>query len=266
MLKIDDASIYYETVGDGQPIVFLHAGVADSRQWNNEFHRFSSEFSVLRYDLRGFGKSEPVNGDFSNLGDLVTLLAHLQITQPIILIGCSMGGSLAMDYALAYPSDVKGLIMVDSAPSGLELDVPIPAKFKLVADAEKAGDLDLVAEIETQIWFDGDRATAEVNQEMRSLALQMNRLALAHDARDLGKQLPNSKIPAVEHLKELDVPTLAIFGSNDIPYMHAAVEYMAKEIRNFQEAEIQNAAHLPNMDQPEAFQKIVREFIEALPG
>ena len=266
MLKIDDASIYFETAGDGQPIVFLHAGVADSRQWNNEFNCFSSEFSVVRYDLRGFGQSEPVDGEFSNLGDLASLLAHLQITQPVILIGCSMGGSLAMDYALAYPSGVKGLIMVDSAPSGLELDLPIPAKFKLVAEAEKAGDPDLVAEIETQIWFDGDREATKVNQEMRSLALQMNRLALAHDAKDLGKQIPNSKISAVEHLKELDVPTLAIFGSNDIPYMRAAVKYMAKEIRNFQEAEIQNAAHLPNMDQPEEFQKIVCEFIEALPG
>ena len=70
-----------------------------------------------------------------------------------------------MDFALAYPSRVKALIMVGSAPSRLELDVPTPPKF---ADAEKAfeaGDLDLVAEIETQIWFDGmDRTPEQVDR------------------------------------------------------------------------------------------------------
>jgi len=266
MLKIDSASIYYETAGtSGQPLVLIHAGVADSRQWNNEFHSLSSQFKVIRYDQRGFGKSEPVDGEFSHLGDLIVLLEHLEVEQPIIFIGCSMGGGLAMDYALAHPANVKALIMVDSAPSGLELDIPIPDKFKLVEEAEQAGDLDLVAEIETQIWFDGNRASDEVDQKMRNLAYQMNHLALSHDSMGLGKRLPNSEILAVDHLKELDVPTLAIFGSNDIPFMHAAVEYMAKEISNFGKVEIQNAAHLPNMDQPEVFQKTILNFIQALP-
>lgn len=265
MLKVDNASIYYEVAGSGPPLVFLHAGVADSRQWNNELHGFSNQFTVIRYDQRGFGKSEPTDGEFSHLRDLIALLEHLEVREPIIFIGCSMGGGLAMDYALAQPTDVRALIMVDSAPSGLELDVPVPDKFTLVKEAEKAGDLDLVAEIETQIWFDGSRASDEVNQQMRSLAYQMNRLALSHASMDLGQRLPNSNKLAVDLLKNLDIPILAIIGTNDIPYMHAAVEFMSREISNFQQAEIQDAAHLPNMDQPKAFQKIVLDFIEALP-
>jgi len=69
----------------------------------------------------------------------------------------------------------------------------------------------------------------------------------------------------VKQLKVLETPTLAIVGSNDIPYMHAAVDFMSKKISNFHEAEIQDAAHLPNMDQPETFRKIVLDFLEALP-
>ena len=73
-VSIGDAKIYYETAGSGMPLVMIHAGVADSRQWNNEFAEFSQWYRVIRYDMRGYGKSEPAQGEFSHLSDLVSLL------------------------------------------------------------------------------------------------------------------------------------------------------------------------------------------------
>jgi pimeloyl-ACP methyl ester carboxylesterase len=70
-VNIDDAQIYYETAGKGIPFVMIHAGVADRRQWNNEFAFFAQNHQVLRYDMRSYGKSEPVDGEFSHMGDLV---------------------------------------------------------------------------------------------------------------------------------------------------------------------------------------------------
>src|SRR5690606_15705637 len=134
-VSIDNAKLYYEVAGAGTPLVMVHAGVADSRQWDNEFTYFSQSNQVIRYDMRGYGKSEPVDGEFSHMSDLVSLLDTLGVHEPIVIMGCSMGGGLAMDFALSHPSRVKALVMVDSAPSGLELDVPTPAKF---AEAEKA--------------------------------------------------------------------------------------------------------------------------------
>jgi pimeloyl-ACP methyl ester carboxylesterase len=67
---INNAQIYYETAGEGDPLVMIHAGVADSRQWNNEFAYFAKDFRVLRYDMRGYGKSAPVDGEFSHMQDL----------------------------------------------------------------------------------------------------------------------------------------------------------------------------------------------------
>src|SRR5688572_14543639 len=138
-ISVVNAKIYYETAGAGTPFVMIHAGVADHRQWNNEFAFFSNTHQVIRYDLRAHGKSEPVEGEFSLMQDLVSILDNLNINKPVILMGCSVGGGIAMDFALAYPSRVKALIMVGSAPSGLDLDVPMPAKF---ADAEKAYESD----------------------------------------------------------------------------------------------------------------------------
>lgn len=262
---IDGAKIYYELAGQGPPFVMIHAGVADSRQWNNEFMYFARTYRVLRYDMRGYGKSEPVEGEFSHMHDLVSLLDTLEIHEPLVLMGCSMGGGLAMDFALAHPSRVRALIMVDSAPSGLELDVARSSKFGDVEKAFEEGDLDRVAELETQIWFDGTgRAPEQVDPAMRKLLWEMNRLALAHEIKELGKRLPNAQTPAFDRLQELDKPVLVIVGAQDTPYTLAAADYVIQKITSARKVIIEDAAHLPNMDQPHEFQEIVEHFLESL--
>jgi pimeloyl-ACP methyl ester carboxylesterase len=263
-VNIDQAKIFYEVAGASTPFVMIHAGVADSRQWNNEFAYFAQWYQVIRYDMRGYGKSEPVEGEFSHMSDLVSLLDSLEILEPILLMGCSMGGGLAMDFALTFPSRVKALIMVDSGPSGLDLDVPALSKF---ADAEKAfesGDLDVVCEIETQIWFDGiGRTPDQVNPNMRNLLYEMNRIALSHEVKGLGKRLPNSEVPAFDRLESLKMPVLIIVGSHDTPFTLAAADYMKEKIKSAIKVIIEDAAHLPNMDQPQEFRSAVEKFLSS---
>ncbi|MCL4559147.1 MAG: alpha/beta hydrolase [Chloroflexi bacterium] len=263
LAAINHARIYYEVAGAGEPFVMIHAGVADSRQWNNEFAYFAKRFLVIRYDLRGYGKSEPVAGEFSHLQDLTALLELLHVDQPLVLMGCSMGGGLAMDFALAHPAMAKALIMVGSGPTGLKLDVPLPAKYEQAEEAYKAGDFDLLAELETQIWFDGEgRTPAQVNPAMRKLAYEMNRNAITLEAKKLGKRLPDTHLSAAGRLGDLKIPTLVIVGTHDTPYILAAADYMLGKIPSAQKAVIADAAHLANMDQPEEFQRIVTTFLE----
>jgi pimeloyl-ACP methyl ester carboxylesterase len=243
----------------------IHAGVADSRQWNNEFADLARSYQVIRYDMRGYGRSEPIEGEFSHMSDLVALLDALEIHEPLVIMGCSMGGGLAMDFALTYPARVKALIMVGSAPSSLELDVESPPKFAEAKKAFEAGDMDLVNELEAQIWFDGTGRTPEqVDQTMRKLLLDMNRLALAHEAKQLGKRLPNTQTPTFDRLGDLDIPVLVIMGAHDTLYILAAADYMTEKIQSARKAIIEDAAHLPNMDQPQEFQAIVKDFLRSL--
>jgi len=261
-IKIGNANLYYELAGEGQPLVLIHAGVADSRQWDNEFAHFAQDFRTLRYDMRGYGKSLPVNGEFSHIGDLIALLDHLGFHIPLVLIGCSMGGGMALDFALAHPSRVKALVMVGSGPSGLILDVPSHPNMEAAEKAYKAGELDLLAELEAQIWFDGmGRTPQQVNQAMRRLALEMNRLALSHDAKKLGKRLPDIDIPAAERLDEIVFPVLMVVGEHDEPYSLAAADYMVGNVPSARKAILKDAAHLPNMDHPDQFQSAVRSFL-----
>ena len=261
-----DAKLYCEVAGTGQPFLMIHAGVADSRQWNNEFAYFAVNYQVVRYDMRGYGKSEPVDGEFSHRADLQAVLDHLGIHTPVVLMGCSMGGGLAMDFALTQPSRVRGLIMAGSGPSGLNLEVPTPAKFAEAESAYNAGNLDLVAELETQIWFDGmGRTPQQVNPAMRKLAYDMNRLALSHDAKHLGKRVPDAATPAAERLAELHLPVLIIVGAHDTPYILAAADHMAGKLPSARKVVIEDAAHLSNMDQPHEFQGHVKAFLDSLP-
>ena len=264
MLKVGNASLYFETQGAGSPVVFLHAGVVDSRQWNNEFNRFSVGHQVVRYDMRGYGKSEPVEGDYSNLADFTALMDHLDFGEPAVLVGCSMGGGIAIDYTLSRPEHVRGIVLVDSAPNGLRLDVAEPEIFARIEQAEEAGDLALACELEVQVWFDGSRPKDDVNPEMRKLAYDMNWLAFQHDKKGLGERKTNLDYPAIDKVSEIEVPVLGVLGENDIPYMHEAMIWMADHFPDFKRVLIHKAGHLPNMDHPEEFAAILQSFLDSL--
>jgi pimeloyl-ACP methyl ester carboxylesterase len=271
LAPINGAHIYYECAGEGPPFVMIHAGVADNRQWENEFAYFAQHFRVVRFDMRGYGASEPVAGEFSHLRDLTALLEYLHIDDPLILMGCSMGGSIAMDFALTHPTKVRALIMVGSGLSGLQFNVPRRDKFRLwrlllrfriQSFFRFIGALDRAAEIDTQIWFDGiGRTPTQVNQAMRKLACDMDRRVLAHESKRLGKRLPDADTPAAKRLDTLRIPVLVIVGVHDLPYLFSTADYVIQHISSARKVLMQDAAHLPNMDQPAEFRRIVETFL-----
>lgn len=259
----DKARLYFETAGNGPNMVMIHAGVADNRQWNAAFDHFQASHSVLRYDMRGFGQSEPVEGAYRPIDDLNAVLAEADVEGPKIMMGCSMGGTLAMDYALTYPEEVSALIMICSGPSGLSLDVEAPEKFAEVDDAESEGNWDLACELETQIWFDGSRKPDEVDPTARALLYDMNRLAYTHGIRELGEREKDISPAGYKRLDEIKCPTLIVTGVLDIPFMSAAAELMCEGIPHAQRVDFENAAHLPNMEHPQKFNACVENFLRS---
>ena len=99
---------------------------------------------------------------------------------------------------------------------------------------------------------------------MRRLAYEMNRKALTQEAKNLGKRLPNTETPAFDRLSQLNIPVLIIVGAHDTPYILAAADFMLEKIPSARKVIIEDAAHLPNMDHPEEFQKNVKAFLESL--
>ena len=115
--RSDGAKIYFESAGTGRAIAFIHAGVADCRMWDPQFELFARKFRVIRYDLRGFGKSEMPDGRYANRRDLRNVLQHLGV-EKAALVGCSMGGETAIDFALEHPERVTAIVPVGAGVNG----------------------------------------------------------------------------------------------------------------------------------------------------
>ena len=109
------------------------------------------------------------------------------------------------------------------------------------------------------------RGPEQVNQQMRKLAYEMDRQALAHEVKQIGKRLPSTQVPAFDRLSDLKIPVLIIVGAQDTPYILAAADYMVERIPSAEKVIIEDAAHLPNMDHPDEFQTHVANFLEILP-
>lgn len=260
---INGTQMYYEVSGEGDPLVFVHAGIADHRLWDDQVPFFSQHYQVVRFDMRGFGQTEPVDVEFTHRKDIVALLDHLGIDRAHF-VGCSMGGGFSMDIALESPQRVKSLTMVCSGPGGLELDVEIAEIFNQADEIAKTGDLDLTAEYEARAWFDGATRTADqVDPEKRAKAVMMNRIALQHQQKGIGKNVGRLEPAAATRLDELKIPVLVIVGEHDEPYSHAAGDYMAEQIADVRKVVMKDTAHLPSLEQPDEFNRILSDFLNS---
>ena len=264
--EINGARLYYELAGTGAPFVMIHAGIADCRMWDAEFAHFAKSHQVLRFDMRGYGKSLPVHGEFNIQDDLRALLNYLDVKSPVILMGCSMGAGLAIDYALTHQEEVRALILVGGAPAGFEADVAGPEE--LFAQSEQAfrdGDVERVAEIDMKIWFDGcGRSSENINQQARMRAWEMARQVTEHELKEIGTHRRKTfEARAAERLAELKMPSLVIVGEKDLPYLKLAAEYLSEGMPAATMALMPQAAHLPNMEYPGRFRALVEDFLSS---
>jgi pimeloyl-ACP methyl ester carboxylesterase len=256
---LNGTQVYYEIAGSGPPLVLVHAGIADSRMWDEQFAVLARDFTVVRYDLRGFGQTPMTAGTFAHHHDLAALLQHLNIARTALL-GCSMGGQMIIDFALEYPEIATALIPVASGVSGYVYEGDRPPQWDALVAAYEQGDLEQASEYEVQIWVDGPhRRPDQVPASIRDRVRTMNLIALA-TPEDLGTEQPLDP-PAVSRLHEIGVPTLVIIGELDQPRILEQCAYIAQAIPRAETVRLPTA-HLPNMERPDEFNRIVQAFLQ----
>ena len=257
--EVNGARLYYEIAGDGPPLVLVHAGIADGRMWDEQFQEFAKHYRVLRYDRRGFGKTAMVAGAYSHHHDLYELLKALQIEQAM-LVGCSQGAKTVVDFTLEHPEMAEALVLVAPALSGFVYTGDMPRQAKQIDLAEEAGDIAQVNELELQIWVDGPyRTPDQVDAQVRERVREMNLIAL-QTPDGLGNEQPLEPA-AAGRLAELHTPTLVVVGDLDTPKTLAAAGYLATHIAGAQKLEMTGVAHLPNMEKPAEFNRLVLSFL-----
>jgi pimeloyl-ACP methyl ester carboxylesterase len=264
-LDVQGAPLYFEVAGTGHDLLLMHAGIADSRMWDDQFQIFALQYRVIRYDLRGFGRSVIPTGKFADHEDVTALLKYLGVTQTHI-IGNSFGGLVALDFALAYPEMVTSLVLVAPSVNGREETSTDILHF---AEEEEAllerGDLAGAAELNVNTWVVGLRRTPDqVDPIVRQRIYDMQYHAFTVPIPDEAEKL-SLEPPAITRLSEIQIPTLLIIGEYDIPDKHELIKQLAVEIPQAQQFVIPDAAHIVNMEQPAEFNRIVLEFLKNCP-
>lgn len=120
--EVNGTQLYYEVLGEGHPLVLIHGGYMDRRMWDDRFHAFAKHYRVIRYDVRGFGKSELPLAPYADRQDLSDLLNYLGV-EKTYLLGLSLGGIAAIDFTLEHPDMVDALILVGSPVPGFPVEL-----------------------------------------------------------------------------------------------------------------------------------------------
>jgi 3-oxoadipate enol-lactonase len=262
-LLINGARIHYRRSGAGFPVVFLHAGVADSRMWEPQAAGLAKHFDIVAPDMRGYGDSELPPGPWSPSADILALMDGLGLRHAPHLVGCSMGGAAAIDFTLAHPDRVSKLVLVGAGVNGQAYGDKYETLYAEVEAAEEAHDLETLNQAEMHLWLDGpNRPRGYVDKHLRELFLDMNGRTLQTDFESAPRQ--DLDPPAVERLGEITAPTLVVVGDEDLPPINETADLLVSRIAGARKAVIHDAAHLPNLEHPEEFNRLLLEFLNAL--
>ncbi|MDQ6879238.1 MAG: alpha/beta hydrolase [Candidatus Dormibacteraeota bacterium] len=259
-VQLNGARIHYKRSGAGFPVVFLHAGVADSRMWESQIAGLAKDFDVIAPDMRGYGESELPAAGWSATEDVLALMGALGLREAPHMVGCSIGGKAAIDFVLEHPERVSKLVLVGAGIGGEPYDESNEYLFEEVTAAEEANDLAAVNQAEMKLWLVGvGRTVDHVDKRLQGLFLDMNGRALRSDfaGAPQGKLEP----PAFGRLDEIKAPTLVIVGDHDLPDIKASADVLVSRIRGARKAVIQDAAHLPNLEHPKEFNRLLLDFL-----
>jgi pimeloyl-ACP methyl ester carboxylesterase len=258
-----DGRLYYEVAGEGEPLVLSHAGFLDSRMFDAQWQALARHFHVIRYDMRGYGRSGQASGPLCRRDDLRRLLEHLRLTRAH-LVGCSIGGEIALDLALERPELAASLTLVGATPSGFAMQGEPPRYVMDMFDALQRGDVERASELQMRIWLDGSfREPDQVDAALRERALTMNRIPLKRQTFAIADMQPLTPLdpPAVDRLHEISCPALIVAGSLDHPEILRAADMMTNAIPGARQALIDDTAHVPSFEQPDAFNRALLDFV-----
>ncbi|MBD0291325.1 MAG: alpha/beta fold hydrolase [Thermoleophilia bacterium] len=244
--------LWYELAGSGEPVVLLHAGVADSRIWSPVFPLLAQRFQVVAYDQRAYGCSAAWRGPYSLADDLFGVMDDVGFDRAC-LVGLSRGGRIALEAALAEPDRVTRLVLVASALPGYtpSWDVPEALERRWEA-AEAAGDYASMAELDLEVW-----APIGVDDELRAMFHQ-NAEASNGDDPAVAPQPP-----AARRLGELRAPTLVVTADRDVPGMNEIGDVLEREIPGAERVVISAADHMVPWREPRQLAEALVAFLSA---
>ncbi len=248
----------YDEVGDGRPLVLLHAGVADRTMWREHLEPLAAAgYRVLAPDLPEFGEAPPPETESAPWNDVLETMDALGIADAA-LVGNSFGGAVALRVALVAPDRVRALVLISAVPPDLEEP---SAALQAAWDAENAAlereDIEAAVQAVVDAW-----TLPDAPAHLRDRVADMQRRALTTQL--AAGEIPQAPDPLETErsaLADIAVPTLVVAGEHDMSDFRDGAERMARELPNATHAAIPGAGHLAPLETPAVFRQMLLEFL-----
>ena len=262
------ASLYYEMKGSGpETLIFLHGHSLDTRMWNAQFDVFAKDYRVVRFDFRGYGKSSQQREDFqfTHLDDVITLMDSLRIEKAHI-VGLSMGSFVAGDMLALAPQRMLSCVMASGGihPSKGPSE-PMTPEESAKRDAEIAALQEKGVEVMKQEWLDmlvagGGSRRESIRSDLKAMIDDWSAWQPLH--KEVRLIYGRDAWKALAEMAPVNVPTLMIRGSKDVKdpahFRPREMQYLSHGYARV----LDDCGHMLNMEQPEAFNALVLEFLE----
>jgi pimeloyl-ACP methyl ester carboxylesterase len=254
-----NCKLYYESKGEGIPMVFLHSGACDSSTWNPQFDEFSKYFRSIRMDLRGMGHSCEQREEFSYSADLVKLCDHLKMGRSI-LIGLSLGSMVAIDFTLENPDKVDVLILVSPWAKGFESSKETDEKIWPAYLAAREGNYKKTVDIIVRYSrFVTENTDPQIEKFIRSNVMD-NVKFFTYDFTKIKWASPD----AATRLNDIKIPVLIIAGEKDVPDILNSARKIHENVSGSEMISIKDAGHLLNLEKPDEFNRIILDYLKRI--
>ena len=258
---VNGTRLFYEVAGTGRPIVLIHGFSLNHRMWDDQIEPLSEHYRVIRYDVRGFGKSAvPADRNYAHADDLMALLEHLGESHAYIC-GLSMGGGITLHFAQAHPRATDAAILVDSVPGIWEWSQNFAAAFAapMRAKAAEAGIKAANELLKVQPVFAPAKEQPRLVPQIDQILDDYPGWHWVND-----DPLHSADPPAQEGLENISAPTLIIYGERDNPGILTTAATMQERIPNARTVVMAGVGHMSNMEDPATFNKAVLDFLSEL--
>jgi pimeloyl-ACP methyl ester carboxylesterase len=255
--EVNGTRLYYEALGEGPAVVLVHGGLVDSRLWDDQMRPLARRFRVVRYDLRGFGRSAPATGSFSPLEDLRGLLDFLRI-EKASLVGLSLGGIVSADFALEHPERVERLVLVGAGLRGDKQ--PPPADAARAAEALSRGAEAFADATLARGLYKAVRPGTAAYTRLRRMLL--DNFAAPAARRSGSPAYPEP--PTAERLDRIKAPTLVVIGGEDAPNLKNMADTLASRIPGARKVTIPGSSHHPPVEKPKELNRVLLDFLKQI--
>ena len=258
LADVNGTRLFYETAGKGSVVVLIHGGLVDSRLWDEQFKEFAKSYRVIRYDLRGFGRSGYPVAPFSHVEDLYALLKFLKVERAS-LVGLSLGGMIAMDFTLEHPEMVERLVLTSSGLRGST--APRNEKARAVYKIAEAEGRDRAIDswMENDFFATGKTNNPQYDARMRAM-LRDNYKTWGPTPTTLVWNWPKQQ--TTERLGDILAPTLIIVGDRDAPSIMINAQLIESKIPGARKVVITNVSHHLNMEKAKEYNRLVKSFLK----